>query len=216
MTNKEFVEKAITKNHSGKMQGMQSLSVACTKCKLCIKAHQTNDDLCVCKHCYSFRMLARYKSLREKLENNYDFFTTANLIADDIPVINASMFRFEAFGDLATTEQFRNYVMIAKCNPNTTFTLWTKRPYIIERAFDIYDIGKPKNLIIIYSEPYINKAWAESEYNAIRKVYPFIDKVFTVHNNAESININCGAKKCAECRLCYTRNSVHIINELLK
>lgn len=216
MTNKEIIAKGITANHSGKMLGMSSYSTACTMCKACIKAHNTDNDLSVCKHCYSFRMLKRYKALREKLERNYEFITQTEIQLADVPFINTAIFRFEAFGDLANAVQFRNYVLIALANENTTFTLWTKRPYVIENAFSSYDIPKPKNLIIVYSEPIINKAWTEPDYTSIRKIYPFIDKVFTVHNGDTDININCGARKCAECRLCYSHNDVHIINELLK
>lgn len=45
--------------------------------------------------------------------------------------------------------------------------------------------------------------------------YDFIDKVFTVfdHDNG---HINCGAKACAACGLCYTKNDTVFINEKLK
>lgn len=218
MTNKQFIVKAITKNHSGKMEGMISLSVACTKCPLCIKAHNTKDNSNICKHCYSFRMLQRYKTLREKLENNYDFFTTVELNKNDIPFINASMFRFEAFGDISNELQFKNYVLIAEYNPWTTFTLWTKRPQILDNAFNKYGINKPSNLIIIYSEPIIDRRYTSTDFKTLKNKYTFIDKVFTVHskNGIDDTFINCGAKKCAECKLCYTHNKVTVINERLK
>ena len=216
MTNKEFIERAITKNHSGKMFGLQSLSVACTKCPLCIACHNTNDDLHICKHCYSFRQLARYKTLKEKLERNFDFFTTVKINSWDVPIINSSIFRFESFGDISNTLQFFNYVVIAMNNPQTTFALWSKRPHIIADSMKEFKIRKPENMIIIYSEPYIGKVWNEKEFQTLVKNYPVIDKVFTVHNTDKNVTINCGNKKCNECRVCYSHNNIHIINELLK
>jgi hypothetical protein len=47
-----------------------------------------------------------------------------------------------------------------------------------------------------------------------------VDKVFTVYDpayiEAESIEINCGARNCFDCGLCYEKNGVEVINEKLK
>jgi hypothetical protein len=50
--------------------------------------------------------------------------------------------------------------------------------------------------------------------------FPFVDKVFTVYDpdfiEAENIDINCGARNCFDCGLCYEKNGVAVINEKLK
>ena len=48
--------------------------------------------------------------------------------------------------------------------------------------------------------------------------YEFIDKVFTVYDdaNAGGVNINCGARDCATCGRCYLKNDTVFINEKLK
>lgn len=217
MNNRTILENAITRNHSGKMEKMQSLSTSCLCNKICEARHNTNDNLCICKHCYSFRQLNRYKTLREKLARNTEFLTTCELSSDDIPFINTSMFRFEAFGEIQNTTQVKNYITIAENNPHCTFALWTKNLWILDDTFKQYDIRKPSNLIIIYSEPYINIIWEDA--NAVKKAHPYVDKVFTVHNKESEISetaINCGSKKCAECRICYSHNDIDVINELLK
>ena len=48
----------------------------------------------------------------------------------------------------------------------------------------------------------------------------FADKVFTVYTKdyieEHHIEINCGAKACLRCMLCYKHNDVKYINEVLK
>lgn len=69
---------------------------------------------------------------------------------------------------------------------------------------------------IIFSVAGLNSEFSEVIYDALQATgYGFIDKVFTVfdHDNG---HINCGAKACAKCGLCYTKNETVFVNELLK
>ena len=50
-----------TVNHSGKMEGMQSLSTSCLCNEYC-KNRSSNSEL-VCSHCYAQRQMKRYKNL---------------------------------------------------------------------------------------------------------------------------------------------------------
>lgn len=225
MTNIEAIkalDNAFTKNHTGKMQGMISISTNCTLCESCQKRHNTNNDNCVCKHCYSWRMISRYKTLREKLTRNTELLTSHSFKLDEIPRINNIFARFEAFGEIFDTLQVKNYFTICKANKSVNFALWTKNPHVIEKAMMKYKIKKPRNLMIIYSEPIINRLWTRAMFEALQKQYPFIDKVFTVHNKKSEIYlyhkelINCGDRKCINCGLCYTKNKHWLIYELLK
>ena len=76
--------------------------------------------------------------------------------------------------------------------PMTTFTLWTKRSNIVSRVLKNRD--KPKNLILVYSNKYIDKLDI--------KLPKHFDKVF---NNVSSRtnDVNCEGK-CLECMKCYT------------
>ena len=218
----DAIKKAITYDHTGKMQGMISLSTNCMLCKTCQARHNTNDDLCICKHCYSWRMLSQYKTLAEKLTRNTELLTKYDFTVNDIPAINNKYARFEAFGEIFDHKQVKNYFTICKANKSTMFALWTKNPAVIDHAMMLYRLKKPRNLIIVYSEPYINKLWTLADFEALKKEYPFIDKVFTVHNKESEIYkyhnelINCGNKKCMDCLTCYTRNKTWLIYELLK
>lgn len=123
-----------TVKHSGKMEGMQSLSTSCLCNKYC-KNRSINSDL-VCSHCYAQRQMKMYKNLNACLERNTKILTGRILKEAEIPMINASFFRFESFGDLINITQVINYFHICKKNKHVHFALWTKNPWIIEEALD--------------------------------------------------------------------------------
>ena len=80
-----------TVNHSGKMEGMQSLSTSCLCNEYC-KNRSSNSEL-VCSHCYAQRQMKRYKNLNACLERNTEILTSRILKEAEIPMINASFFR---------------------------------------------------------------------------------------------------------------------------
>lgn len=198
-----------TVKHSGKMEGMQSLSTSCLCNKYC-KNRSSNSEL-VCSHCYAQRQMKMYKNLNACLERNTKILTGRILKEAEIPMINASFFRFESFGDLINATQVINYFHICKKNKHVHFALWTKNPWIIEEAIESGE-KKPSNLQIVYSSPCLNEV--------IEPVYDFIDKIFTVFDKnyikEHNVDINCGAKSCLLCNKCYRKNNVRYINEKLK
>lgn len=200
----------ITKEHTGKMIGMQSMSTSCKGNPNCAKYAQVEGS--VCQKCYAMRMMKTYKNLGPCLEKNARILTSTILEGSEIPTINASYFRFEAFGDLINTTQLINYFNICKKNQDTHFAIWTKTPSIIDKAIKNGN-EKPNNLKIIVSSLFLNKIYDS-------KMYDFIDKIFTVYDKdyieSNDVQINCGEKKCIECKLCYTDNDVFYINEKVK
>ena len=226
---KQELDKAICKNHTGKMEGFQSLSTAMTCNEHCqsraamdaVKMELANGETVevtpICVKCYAAAMLKRYGSLNQKLERNAALLATYELKDSDIPFINCAFFRFEAFGDIINELHVFNLFKIAECNPHCTFTLWTKNPFIIANAIRA-GYSKPSNLIIIYSSPIKNKPVSLAK---IQKVFPFVDKVFTVWTDtdtaaAHNVKINCGARACLKCLRCYTIGGDNEIAELLK
>lgn len=198
-----------TVKHSGKMEGMQSLSTSCLCNKYC-KNRSSNSEL-VCSHCYAQRQMKMYKNLNACLERNTEILTGRILKEAEIPMINASFFRFESFGDLINATQVINYFHICKKNKHVHFALWTKNSWIIEEAIESGE-KKPSNLQIVYSSPCLN--------NPVDPGYEFVDKIFTVFDKdyikKNGIEINCGAKSCLLCNKCYRRSKEKYINEKLK
>ena len=211
-TYKQYVAFSIA-THSGKMSGIPSISTSVLCNKNCAENAAVKGS--ICEKCYARGLAKMRKQLAEKLKANYKFYTTVNLSVDDVPFINSAIFRFESFGDLANVQQFANYCTIAEANPQTRFVLWTKNTHIVEEYID-REYTKPENLYIIASALMINKNW-------VSLAYPHcIDAIFTVYDKqtikAENIDINCGGRKCIECRRCYSleHGKIADIREQLK
>lgn len=203
-----------TADHSGKMSGMISLSTSPLVNPVCQKRAQ--DPGSVCSHCYSVTYNKLRRGLREKLEANTERLKTV-IPVDRMPLINAQAVRFEAFGDLYCTAQVINYFHLCERNPGVTFALWTKNPGFVDMAIKAGN-AKPGNLVIILSSPELNKAY---DPERIRRVFPFVDKIFTVYQKRfaqeNGIEINCGARNCFECRRCYRKtDGVEMVSEQLK
>lgn len=216
MAETEKVLYLICWNHSGKMKNMLSLSTSVASNGNCRKNQQIEGS--ICQHCYAESLVNQRKTLKEKLELATDFLTSHIIEWEDIPYINALLFRFEAFGDLNNEIQVVNYFNIARKNSGTTFALWTKYPIAIKRAMDSYGIEKPANLIIIVSSPFCNY---ELKLETVQRNFPFVDKVFTVYEKEyikeNGVEINCGARHCFTCRKCYSKgNGVQYLREIKK
>jgi len=190
----------ITNKMTGKMEGMISLNTSSLNNKFCIA--MAKKDL-ICSKCYSNQMLKMYKNADAAFQHNGRLLSEGKL--EDLPRFNAAFVRFNAFGELINDSHMYNLIKICEHNPNTTFTLWTKKKGIVIKMLGQY--GKPKNLLLVYS----------SEEVGVRELLPlYFDKVFTVYGKVSKIDINCGDKKCFDCRLCYTKNRTIYIKERIK
>lgn len=198
-----------TTKHTGKMDGMMSLSTS-VLCNPYCQAYAKDPDR-ICSKCYAATQMKCYTSMQKCFEKNTEILTTKLLGEDEIPLINAAYFRFEAFGDIQNVTQVTNYFNICKRNPHVKFALWSKNPWIINDAINS-GVDKPKNLQIVYSSPYINQ-YKNPGYSFVDKVFTVYDKKFAEQNG---IDINCGARSCLACHKCYESNNVTEVNELLK
>lgn len=202
----------ITTAHNGKMDGMQSLSTSPWKNIQCERNCKIENA--ICNHCFSRKQMKAFPTMEKPLATNYEILTSRILPVYELPIINALYFRFEAFGDLANEIQVINYFNICRANPHVKFALWTKNARHVKKAIEAGH-EKPENLNVIYSSLFVNDC---ADIERIKKRYPFIDKVFTVYDEEHGANvaINCGARKCLKCRLCYEKNGVEYVNELIK
>lgn len=207
---KKVVGVHITVNHTGKMSGMQSLSTSCLCNPYC--QQYAKDPEKVCSHCYATTQLKMYTKMQPCLEKNSEILCNRILKKNEMPLLNAAYFRFESFSDLSTEIQVINYFNICKANKHTNFALWTKNPFLIQKAID-NGHKKPKNLQIVLSSHYMNIQSDPSQWD-------FVDKVFTVYDKKyikeHDVEINCGARSCLGCKKCYLKNKEVYINEKLK
>lgn len=192
----------VTDKMNGKMKGFASLSSNSNR--FCDRMSKVKGS--ICEKCYASRMKKCYKDLNNVLNKNTEIISKQDLQWEQL---NYAYFRLQAFGDLENQKTVENYFNLCNSNKHVKFTLWTKRPELVNKV--IKKIGKPKNLILIRSSVKINKP---------NKLPLNFDKVFTVYSKdyikQNKIKINCGAKKCLSCRLCYDKNKTVFVNEVLK
>jgi len=198
-----------TTKHNGKMEGMASISTSVTTNERCAKNASIKGS--ICEKCFAAKQMKVFPSMEKPMIRNQEILTGSILPEENLPVINVLYFRFEAFGDLNNATQVINYFNICKKNPNVRFALWTKNPDYIAQAIKAGH-EKPENLNIILSSLFINVE-RKTKYDFVDKIFTVYDKPYIEENNVE---INCGAKNCFTCGLCYNKNNVRIINEQLK
>lgn len=205
--------------HEGKMAGIGSISTSSLLNCNCKKRCCLNNA--ICSKCFSNFYQGFRKQLREKLARNTELLTTRLLTKLEIQnlCISSLFFRFEAFGDLINSIQFKNYCNIARFFKNTKFAIWTKNPHVIVEY--VKKGGRiPKNLTIGLSSLFINSRMNEKSIAYFEKFF-HVDFVFTVFNekyiNENNININCGSKNCLNCHFCYCHHKqTAYVNEKLK
>lgn len=213
-----------------KMGGIACISTSTTNNAFCNALRNSCNSLdLVCKHCFAYEGLS-YKgdSVNEFFTNN-DFMKCEILslrdcmtIAQAIKYNCLTLVRFESHGELETTIQVLNYFNIARCCSEIGLhsALWFKNKFIFLQAIKKYDIKKPEGFYIVQSSLFKNIP--------CEKCHPYVDKIFTVYDEIYLINkfmltpsevynfINCDAKKCFNCKLCYSKNETVYINEILK
>jgi hypothetical protein len=186
---------------SGKLAGIISINTPTSTNPFCQSMQKTDS---VCKSCYA----QRYEKLRPNIVEAFKrnkFLSERELLPQEIPAINEQIARFASYGELINMMHFINMIRIALANRQTIFTLWTKRPKIVQIVLKL--LGKPDNLILIYSCPIVGKV------SALPKGF---DKVFTAFaRGSDMTDINCHGS-CNTCRLCYSHNDTTFINEIIK
>ena len=224
-----------------KMEGINNISSNTLTNEYCIKQKDKKDI--ICNKCYYFKGLNFRKSMVNVLQNNSELLSNSIIEWDNLPRIFDLYFRFSSHGELINLNHLENLNNICLKNPKTTFTLWSKRFDIVKKFFDNNE--KPSNLILIYSNPILNKPleklpkYFDKTFNNVIKLsykdfynqkIMFIDKkdinktlranikkdYETYKNNFDKDNnINC-FQKCKDCLICYTFNNVKTIIEKAK
>jgi hypothetical protein len=185
---------------SGKLAGIISINTPTSTNPFCQSMQKTDS---VCKSCYA----QRYEKLRPNIVTAFErnlFLSERELLPLELPAIDAQIARFASYGELINMMHFINLLRIALANPQTVFTLWTKRYRIVQRV--LKHMPKPDNMILIYSSPVVGKV------SALPKGF---DKVFTAFaKGSDTTDINCHGS-CNDCRLCYSHNNTTLINEII-
>ena len=203
---------------TGKLDGLHAISTNTVTNKFCQKMNSSNKDNQICTICYSHNMLKSYrKNMQPALQRNSDALSQSILDDADIPFYIHAFMRINAHGELINDTHFINIILTARKNPHCNFALWTKRKDIINRVAYHEDNHKafangmdlPSNLILVYSNPTINKIM----YEPPKHFHKVFNNVEYEHKTGEQ---NCTGQKCISCMLCYHHNGTSVIIEAIK
>jgi len=196
----------ITRRHSGKMQGLWSLNSSVVMNEFCKKMAKTDS---ICSKCYG-KKLEAFRKKDKTIPYSVSWYKNGIELScaplTKIPKFRkAKVVRFHSVGELINRQHLENFAAIARANKETLFSIWTKRKNLFR------NFVKPENMILIYSEPKINKEHKKAP-KGFNKVFTVYNKKFAKENNIE---INC-EQKCVTCMKCYSHNNIQVINELMK
>ena len=190
---------------SFKLDKIDNISTNTKTNDYCIKQNKKQNTICF--KCYSFKGLEFRKNMIPLLQNNSDLLSKNIIDIDFLPIIYSIYFRFNSHGELINEIHLINLINIVNKNKHCNFALWTKRFDIIKPYFD--KNKKPKNFILVYSNPKIN--------HIFKKPPKHFDRTFNnVYEDIEVDKQNCTGQKCADCLLCYQHNGVDTIVEKVK
>jgi hypothetical protein len=162
--------------------------------------------------------MAMYPRLEQSLTNNTAILTRELTFTEIKEIakcfLNTSIVRFESFGDLNNETQLINYIRIARQAKHTKFALFTKQFGIVRKYFES---GKrfPDNVTLILSSPYIDHVLNESLVEVFKQYHRRVI-TFTVTRDKTNPGINCGKRRCVECRNCYDAKNPKNVIEYLK
>ncbi len=221
MSTKVFInehESITITEHQGKMSLIPSISTSKKLNEHCQRMSCSDNCDCICKYCYADNVMAMYPRLEQSLTNNTAILTR-ELTFPEIKEIakcflNTSIVRFESFGDLNNETQLINYIRIARQAKHTKFALFTKQYGIVRKYFES---GKrfPDNVTLILSSPYIDHVLNESLVEVFKQYHRRVI-TFTVTRDKTNPGINCGKRRCIECRNCYDAKNPKNVIEYLK
>ena len=191
---------------TGKLDGFKAISTNTVTNSFCIKMNATGDT--ICRQCYSHGMLKSYrKNMQGALQRNSDLLSSRILDQSELPTILDAFFRINAHGELINAIHLENICKVAEYNPHCNVALWTKRKDIVSRMFAKRE--KPSNLILIWSNPKIDKI----VYTPPKHFDRVFSNVTYEHKPEEQ---NCTGQKCKDCLLCYRHDTTKVIVEAIK
>ena len=200
-----FLAESVTYHKGGKIEGLFSLDVASRQCRFCEsmqEAAKANPAI-ICRFCYARN---EHESATRRHEITGNILSTVRIRPDEAAYIGAKAhkLRFDSDGELLNDIHADNLIAIAKANPSSTDSIWTKDADTLEGAFNRAG-GKPANLICGISSPQINipakpREWAN-----------FIFTVYTPEGLKRALargEYSCNGRKCMECNYrCYDREA---------
>jgi len=195
--------------HSGKMSGIRSISTNPLSNLFCQRMHGCGNTDIICTHCYATNLVGFRHSLWEHMENNSRILSEKVLPLDELPIYDDELMRFHSFGELINLTHVINVYNICYVNPLTQHVIYSKRCDMLQ---DMYHL-KPSNLRIIESNPLVNSVIMKPKSSVADSVFNVVTPDYLEEHPEYMATCKMA---CDSCRLCYTKNKLKFIVELLK
>ena len=188
---------------TGKLDGFHAINTNTATNDFCRRMFESSNASVICINCYSMNMLhGSRKNCQPAFQRNSDLLSERVLEPHEIPRTTQAWIRLHGHGELINKTHFENFIWIASHNPQTIFSLWTKRKDIV--AHYAKQDAIPKNMILIYSNPLTDRL--------IKQPPKHFHKVFN-NVTTETEGENCTGQKCITCLKCYQFDSESVIIE---
>ena len=193
---------AVSYSMCGKLKGIAAINTDPLSNDFCIKA-ATNPNW-VCFYCYANKNARTFRANCVPCwRRNSDVLSNSVIQDDLLPTMRKGtrVVRFNAYGELVNKNHFLNYMGIAKKNPLVRFSLYTKRPNLV----NVEEV--PENVSLVYSSYKLNDLCPQLPIG--------FHHSFTVYTldylKQTGINSNCSLD-CFKCLKCYgSKGETHIL-----
>lgn len=210
----------------GKMHDIPAITESCLCNPFCAK--MSKDAATVCSKCYARSSLGFERAAALHYARNTELLSQSEIPDCYLPRFYADVARFETHGDWVNLQSALNEIKIARFNPATHFTVWTKRLDILWELVK-RKIAQPENFHVKLSSPLLNAClpqqikqqlqaggWTVTYFTvmsleALKNQYGLEHLVL----HGDEI-ITCGGRDCRSCMRCYGDHPMEDVTELLK
>lgn len=219
-------EEIFVSHPKGKMHDIPTITESCECNGFC--AAMAKDGRTVCSKCYAHNALQFERYAKARYERNTQLLSGFILPEYMLPRVYSDIARFESHGDWVNENSAINEMAIARLNPKTHFTVWTKRVDILRKLCK-NGVSQPENFHVMLSSPFIghmlrvelklwfrDHGWEVSFFTVVslddlRKQYSDNE----LRERGHEI-ITCGGRDCRSCMKCYGNHPHADVTELLK
>lgn len=207
-------------HESGKIEGIFSCDSTAHNCAFCAKMREyakTHAD-CICGYCYDWKQeLYKIASLARHTLNMIIMSTVEFTVEELATLPGSGDIRINSSGDAPNIIYAENMIKYAFAHSFANVAIWSKNAFAYINACKKH--GKPENVTLIYSSPFLNK---------IVPLPVFFDLLFVVFTSEEEIKKaiesgagECNGKKCKDCgNRCYNKawinDNVKVIAEIVR
>ena len=210
----------------GKMHDIPAITESCLCNPFCEK--MSKDAANVCSKCYARNGLGFEQAAALHYARNTELLSRSEIPDYYLPRFYTDVARFETHGDWVNLQSALNEIKIARFNPMTHFTVWTKRVDILRQLAEA-GVQQPANFHVKVSSPLLNQCLPQTvkeelakngwhiSYFTVLSLDALLEKYGKeyLQQHGDQV-ITCGGRDCRNCMRCYGDHPMEDVVELLK